>query len=71
MPDVALLHDKGDPAIPPKIRYLWAVSEALLGAVGTCIPRGVRKYRSADEAYVDRTRYESERIARIAARNRK
>ena len=66
MPDAAL-HQKGDPAIPRKIRYLWALSDALLSPVGTCIPRGVRKYRSADEAYADRTRWESERIARLRA----
>ena len=46
----------GDPSIPKKIRYLWGFSELLLGAVGTCIPRGVRKYRSIEEAtaYIDR-----------------
>lgn len=69
MPDAALLHDKGDAAIPRAIRYLWALSDALLGPVGTCIPRGVRKYRSADEAYADRERWETERIARIRARH--
>lgn len=72
MPDVALRYDAGDPAIPHRIRYLWRLSEALLGAVGTCIPRGVRKYRSIEEAQADRDRWESERVARIRAlRDRK
>lgn len=72
MPDVALAHDAGDPAIPRKIRYLWALSEALLSPVGTCIPRGVRKYRSIEEANADRDRWEQERVDRLrAARSRK
>jgi hypothetical protein len=65
MPDAALQHDAGDPAIPRKIRYLWELSEALLSPVGTCIPRGVRKYRSVEEARADRDRWESERIHRL------
>lgn len=69
MPDAALRYDAGDPAIPRKVRYLWRLSEALLGGVGTCIPRGVRKYRSIEEANADRDRWEDERIARIRARN--
>jgi hypothetical protein len=69
MPDAALRYDAGDPAIPNKIRYLWRLSEALLGGVGTCIPRGVRKYRSIEEANEDRDRYEQERVDRIRARN--
>lgn len=67
MPNVALEDDAGDPAIPRKIRYLWQVSEALLAPVGTCIPRGVRKYRSIEEAQADRDRWESERIERLRA----
>ena len=67
MPDPALRHDAGDPAIPRKIRYLWRISEALLGPVGTCIPRGVRKYRSIEEAQADRDRWEQERVDRLRA----
>jgi hypothetical protein len=70
MPDMALAHDAGDPAIPRKIRYLWELSEALLSPVGTCIPRGVRKYRSIEEAQADRDRWESERVARLRAERR-
>lgn len=72
MPDAALTHDVGDPAIPRKIRMLWRLSEALLSPVGTCIPRGVRKFRSIEEAQAERERYEQERIDRLrAARLRK
>jgi hypothetical protein len=72
MPDVATSHDAGDPAIPPKIRYLWRLSEQLLWPVGTCIPRGVRKYRSIEEANADRERWEQDRVDRLrAARLRK
>ncbi|MEA2464370.1 MAG: hypothetical protein QOJ98_2117 [Acidobacteriota bacterium] len=69
MPDAALKYDAGDAAIPNKIRYLWRLSEVLLGGVGTCIPRGVRKYRSIEEANEDRDRYEQERVDRIRAKN--
>ncbi len=68
MPDHALTHDAGDPAIPDRIRYLWRFSEALLGDVGTCIPRGVRKYRSIEEANADRDRWEQERVDRVRAK---
>jgi hypothetical protein len=67
MPDLALAHDPGDPAIPRKIRYLWDMSERLLSPVGTCIPRGVRKYRSIEEANADRERWEHERVDRLRA----
>ena len=61
----------GDPSIPQKIRRLWRLSELLLRPVGTCIPRGVRKYRSADEAAVDRDRWEQDRVDRLKlGRNR-
>ena len=65
MPDTALAHDAGDPAIPQAIRHLWDLSERLLWPVGTCIPRGVRKYRSIEEANADRDRWEQERVDRL------
>jgi hypothetical protein len=65
MPDVATVHDAGDPAIPRKIRSLWRFSARLLAPVGTCIPRGVRKYRSIEEANEDRERWENERFRRL------
>ncbi len=67
MPDAALQHDAGDPAIPRKIRYLWELSEAFLSPVGTCIPRGVRKFRSIEEMQADRQKYEQDRIERLRA----
>ena len=57
----------GDPSIPRKIRYLWRFSETLLRPVGTCIPRGVRKYRSIQEANTDRACWEQERVDRLRA----
>lgn len=57
----------GDPSIARKIRYLWRLSEFLLRPVGTCIPRGVRKYRSIEEANADRDRWETERVKRLRA----
>ena len=67
MPDAALKYDAGDPRIIRSIRYLWDMSERLLGDVGTCVPRGVRKYRSIEEADRDRERWEQERVAKIRA----
>lgn len=62
----------GDPAIARKMRYLWDLSEALLGEVGTCIPRGVRKFRSIEEANADQDRCEQDRVDRLrAVRSRK
>ena len=55
----------GDPSIPRKIRYLWRLSEFLLRPVGACIPRGIRKYRSIEEAEADRERWEQERVDRL------
>lgn len=60
----------GDPAIPRKIRFLWELSERLVAPVGLCIPRGVRKYHSVEEAEADRQRWEQTRVDLIAE-NRK
>jgi hypothetical protein len=65
MPDRALAHDRGDPVILRVIRDLWITSERLLWPVGTCIPRGVRKYRSIEDANADRDRWEQERVDRL------
>lgn len=67
MPDAALKYDAGDPRIPHALRHLWRLSEALLYPVGTCIPRGVRKYRSIEEANADREAWEQERVDRLRA----
>jgi len=55
----------GDPAIPRKIRGLWVMAERMVEPVGLCIPRGVRKYRSIEEANADRELWEQERVDRI------
>jgi hypothetical protein len=55
----------GDPKIIRQICYLWEMSEALVQPVGLCIPRGVRKYRSIEEANADRDRWEQERFDRL------
>ncbi len=55
----------GDPSIPRKIRYLWDMSERLVEPVGLCIPRGVRKYRSIEEANEERDRWEQERVDKL------
>ena len=60
----------GDPSIPKKIRYLWRFSELLLQPVGTCVPRGVRKYRSIEDANIDRSRWEQERVERLRRERR-
>jgi len=57
--------ETGDPMIIRKIRHLWKLSEALVQPVGLCIPRGVRKYRSIEEANADRDRWETERVQRL------
>jgi SNF2 family DNA or RNA helicase len=60
----------GDPSIPRRMQELWQLSEQLLGEVGTCVPRGVRKYRSVEEANADREQWERERVRRLQARKR-
>jgi hypothetical protein len=57
----------GDPSIPRKVTSLWKVAEALIQPVGLCIPRGVRKYRSHEEANADRDSWETERVQRLRA----
>jgi hypothetical protein len=56
--------DCDDPRLPSRIRTHWARWSAL---VPPGLPRGVRKYRSTEEAEADRARWEQERIARIRA----
>lgn len=55
----------GDAAITRKIRGLWQMADAVVQPVGLCIPRGVRKYRSIEEANLDRNRWEKQRIDRL------
>ncbi|HEV8435985.1 MAG TPA: hypothetical protein VGR95_21435 [Thermoanaerobaculia bacterium] len=55
----------GDPAITRKVRQLWRMAERAVQPVGLCIPRGIRKYRSIEEANGDRDKWERERIDRL------
>ena len=52
----------GDASIGPRFRYLCALVSAM--APGGA-PRGVRKYRSVEEADADRERWERERVERL------
>ena len=61
----------GDSSILQKIRYLWRFSELLLRPVETCIPRGIRKYRSIEEANADRDRWEKERVDRFVVERKR
>jgi hypothetical protein len=51
-----------DPRLPDRIRAHWARWSRL---VPLHAPRGVRKYRSSEEADADRERWEQERVDRI------
>ena len=56
--------DCDDPRLAQRIRDHWARWTRL---VPLGVPRGVRKYRSAEEAEAEREQWESARIARIRA----
>ena len=51
-----------DPALPRRIRALWSRGD-LAGPLNG--PRGVRKYRSIEEANAERDAWEDARIHRI------
>lgn len=53
-----------DPQLPARIRLHWNRWATLVPYPS---PRGLRKYRTREEADADRERWESERIARIRA----
>jgi hypothetical protein len=53
-----------DPHLPDRIRQHWRRWAALVPFPN---PRGLRKYRSLEEADADRDRWESERIESIRA----
>jgi hypothetical protein len=52
----------GDPALGSRIRSLWAFSARL--APGA-MPRGVRRFRTLEEAQAEREHWERERVARL------
>lgn len=53
-----------DPSLPDRIREHWGRWSKLVPYPS---PRGLRKYRSQEEADADHDRWETERIARIRA----
>jgi hypothetical protein len=55
----------GDPSIYRGLLGICRTATALAGSLR--VPAGVRKFRSAEEAYADRERWEDARIARIQA----
>ena len=66
----ALWTTRDDPRLVPRIRTLWDRARRLIpGDLG--IPRGVRRYRSIEEANEDREAWTRERVRAIrAARSR-
>lgn len=62
----ALWHEPGDPLIGPTLRALWSISSALAG--GGAPPRGLKKFRSIEDANADRQRWEAERARLLRAR---
>ncbi len=55
--------DSGDPLIAERLRKMWAFTARL---VPIRPPRGLRKYRSVEEADQAREAWEAERILRLA-----
>lgn len=53
---------KGDPALGRRIRSLWAFARRLAPGSG---PRGVRRYRTIEEANRDREQWTAERARRL------
>lgn len=52
-----------DPKLERVIRWVWGLAAAMAGPTGA--PRGVRKFRSIEEANADRKRWEIERSRRL------
>jgi hypothetical protein len=63
----ALWMDPGDPGLPGRIRRLWERSRKL-APLG--IPRGLRKFRSIEEANAEREAWVRRRVRRIRERHR-
>ncbi len=55
----ALWLKPGDPRLVRAIRWVWALSTELVGHYPP--PRGVRKFRTLEEANADRKHWETER----------
>jgi len=58
-PRRALWIERGDPELVPRIRRLWAVARRL--APGSA-PRGIRKFRTPEEANRDRENWIQQRV---------
>jgi len=57
--------EPGDPAIVRNLRGVCRMGVALAGPLP--IPRGLHKYRSADELYAEKERWETVRVQRLRA----
>jgi hypothetical protein len=57
--------EPGDPAIVSNLRLVCRMGVALAGPLQ--IPRGVHRYRSGDELYADKDRWETVRVQSIRA----
>lgn len=62
----ALWLDAHDPALPRRIRTLWETATRL--ATPLRFERGVRRFRTIEEANQDRDRVTAERIKRLRQR---
>jgi hypothetical protein len=61
----ALWLESGDPKLERVIRWVWGLAAEMAGPSGA--PRGVRKFRTIEEANADRKRWEVERSRRLRA----
>jgi hypothetical protein len=64
----ALWIEPDDPRLVERIRSLWAFSSQLLD--GLSAPRGLRRFRSIEEANADRERWVAERARALRAARR-
>lgn len=56
----ALWIDRGDPSLAPRIRALWSRSRQI--APGPPPPRGLRRFRTIEEAGEERDRWIARRV---------
>jgi hypothetical protein len=57
--------EPGDPAIVKRLRLVCRMGVALAGRLP--VPPGVHKYRSSDELYAEKDRWETIRVQRLRA----
>jgi hypothetical protein len=62
-----LWYDRGDPALPQAIARVWDFAARVCPLQ---FPRGVHKYRSAEDADADRERWEQANFDAFQARKR-